>query len=59
MKLERSAYEKLHNSYSSLDISMIDPRMRWMRHVARMGEGRNAHRTLVGKQGEVATCEIY
>jgi hypothetical protein len=26
-------------------------RMRWARHVARMGETRNAHRILVGKPG--------
>jgi hypothetical protein len=43
--------EKLHNLYSPPSIiRMIKPRrMRWMGHVARMGEKRNAYRILVGK----------
>jgi hypothetical protein len=42
---------ELHNLYSSLDIiRQIKSRtMRWARHVARMGEGRNVCRVLVGK----------
>jgi hypothetical protein len=42
---------ELHNSYSSPDtIRQIKPRrMRWEGHVARIGEGRNLYRVLVGK----------
>jgi hypothetical protein len=42
---------ELHNLYSSLDIirQIKSRRMRWAGHVARMGEGRNMHRVLVGK----------
>jgi hypothetical protein len=42
---------ELHNLYSSPDIiRQIKPRrMRWAGHVARMGEGRNVYRVLVGK----------
>jgi hypothetical protein len=41
----------LHNFCSSLDIirKMKSRRMRWAGHVARMGEGRNVYRVLVGK----------
>jgi hypothetical protein len=37
--------------YSSPDIIRLikSRRMRWARHVARMGEGRNVYRVLVGK----------
>jgi hypothetical protein len=37
--------------YSSPDIirHIKSRRMRWARHVARMGEGRNVYRVLVGK----------
>jgi hypothetical protein len=37
--------------YSSQDIirQIKSKRMRWAGHVARMGEGRNAYRVLVGK----------
>jgi hypothetical protein len=41
----------LHNLYSSLDIirQIKSRRMRWAGHVARMGQGRNVCRVLVGK----------
>jgi hypothetical protein len=49
-------WRKLHNEelrdlYSSPSIirMMKSRRMRWARHVARMGEKRNAYRLLVGK----------
>jgi hypothetical protein len=43
---------ELHNLYSSADIIMQikSRRMRWAGHVARMGEGRNVYRVLVGKR---------
>jgi hypothetical protein len=43
--------EELHNLYSSPSIIRIikSSRMRWARHVARMGEKRNVYRLLVGK----------
>jgi hypothetical protein len=43
--------EELHNLYSSLNITRMikSRRMRWARHVARMGEKRNAYSILVGK----------
>jgi hypothetical protein len=43
--------EELHNLYSSPSIIRIikKRRMRWARHVARMGEKRNVYRLLVGK----------
>jgi hypothetical protein len=43
--------EELHNLYSSPDIirQIKSRRMRWSGHVARMGEGRNVYRVLVGK----------
>jgi hypothetical protein len=39
--------------YSALDIirQIKSRRMRWAGHVARMGEGRNVYRVLVGKPG--------
>jgi hypothetical protein len=42
---------ELHNLYSSPDIVMQikSRRIRWAGHVARMGEGRNVYRVLVGK----------
>jgi hypothetical protein len=42
---------ELHNLYSSPDIirQIKLRRMRWAGHVARMGEGRNVYRVLVGK----------
>jgi hypothetical protein len=44
---------ELHNSYSSPDIirQIKSRRMRWEGHVARIGEGRNVCRVLVGKPG--------
>jgi hypothetical protein len=46
--------EELHNLYSSPSIIIVikSRRMRWARHVARMGEKRNAYRILVGKPDE-------
>jgi hypothetical protein len=43
--------EELHNLYYSTNIISIikSRRMRWARHVARMGEKRNVYRLLVGK----------
>jgi hypothetical protein len=40
--------EELHDLYSSPIIRIVKARMRWARHVARMGEKRNAYRFLVG-----------
>jgi hypothetical protein len=42
---------ELHNLYSSPDIisQIKSRRMKWAGHVARMGEGRNVYRVLVGK----------
>jgi hypothetical protein len=42
---------ELHNLYSSQDIirQIKSRRMWWVGHVARMGEGRNVYRVLVGK----------
>jgi hypothetical protein len=43
--------EELHNLYSSPSIIRIikSRRMRWVRHVARMGEKMNVYRLMVGK----------
>jgi hypothetical protein len=49
---------KLHDLYSSPDIvrQIKSRRMKWAVHVARMGEGRNVYRVLVGKpEGEKTT----
>jgi hypothetical protein len=42
---------ELHNLYSSPDIirQIKSRRMTWAEHVARMGEGRNLYRVLVGR----------
>jgi hypothetical protein len=42
---------ELHNLYSSPDTirQIKSRRMRWAGHVARMGEGKNVYRVLVGK----------
>jgi hypothetical protein len=46
--------EELHDLYSFPSIFRIikSRRMRWVEHVARMGEKRNAYRILVGKPEE-------
>jgi hypothetical protein len=43
--------EELHILYSSLNIirQIKSRRMRWARHVARLGEDRNVYRVLMGK----------
>jgi hypothetical protein len=43
--------EEFHNLYSSPNIFRIikSRRIRWAGHVTRMGDNRNAYRTLVGK----------
>jgi hypothetical protein len=43
--------EELHNLYSSPSIIRMikSRRMRWARHVARMGEKQNVHSILMGK----------
>jgi hypothetical protein len=48
---------ELHNLYSSPNIirQIKSRRMRWAGHVARMGEGRNMYRVLVGKAGRKET----
>jgi hypothetical protein len=50
----RKLHNELHNLYSSTSIIRIIKlrRMQWARHVARMGEKRNAYRILVGKPEE-------
>ena len=44
-------YEELSDLYSLPKIVRVveSRRMRWVGHVARMGEGRGVHRVLVGK----------
>jgi hypothetical protein len=43
--------DELHNLYSSPNIVRVikSRRMRWVGHVARIGEGRDVHRVLVGR----------
>jgi hypothetical protein len=43
--------EELHDLYSSTDIirQIKSRQMRWVGHVARMGEGRKVYKVLVGK----------
>jgi hypothetical protein len=43
--------DELHNLYSSPNIVRVikSRRMRWVGHVARMGEGRGVYRVLVGR----------
>jgi hypothetical protein len=52
--------EKLSDLYSlpNIVLAVKSRRMRWVGHVARMGEGRGVHRVLVGKpEGRIAvTC---
>jgi hypothetical protein len=47
---EKLHNEELHNLYSSPNIIIMirSKRMRWARHVARMGNKRNAYRILMG-----------
>jgi hypothetical protein len=48
--LEKLHNEEILNLYSSLNIiRMKSRRMKWVGHVARMGEKRNAYRILVGE----------
>jgi hypothetical protein len=49
-ELRKLRHEELHDMYSSPNIILVikSRRMRWMRHVARMGK-RGAYRALVGK----------
>jgi hypothetical protein len=46
--------DELHSLYSSHNIVRVikSRRMRWARHVARMGEGRSVYRVLVGRPEE-------
>jgi hypothetical protein len=50
-KLGKMHSGELHNLYSSPDIirQIKSRRMRWAGHVARMGEGRNVYRVLMGR----------
>jgi hypothetical protein len=50
---------ELHNLYLLPDIirQIKSRRMRWAGHVARMGEGRNVYRVLVGKPEEKRPIE--
>jgi transcription termination factor 2 len=43
--------DELHDLYSSPNIVRVikSRRLRWARHVARMGEGKGAYRVLVGR----------
>jgi hypothetical protein len=43
--------DELHSLYSSSNIVRVikSRRMRWARHVARMGEGRGVYRVFVGR----------
>jgi hypothetical protein len=49
--MDKVVQTQLHNLYSSPDIirQIKSRRMRWAGHVARVGEGRNMYRVLVGK----------
>jgi hypothetical protein len=49
--VEKLHDEKLNDVYSSPTIARVikSRRMRWTRHVSRMGEGRSMHRVLVRK----------
>jgi hypothetical protein len=47
----RKSHNELHSLYSSPNIVRVikSRRMKWARHVARMGEGRGVYRVLVGE----------
>jgi hypothetical protein len=45
----RKLHNELHNLYSSSNRMAKTKGMRWVRHVARMGEKRNAYMILMGK----------
>jgi hypothetical protein len=47
----RKSHNELHCLHSSPNIVWVikSRRMRWARHVARMGEGRGVYRVLVGR----------
>jgi hypothetical protein len=62
---EDGSWRKLHNDelhglYSSLNIVRVikSRRMRWVRHVACMGEGRGVYRVLVGRPKGKTLLEI-
>ena len=48
---QRKLYNvKLHNLYENADIirTLKSFRLRWVKHVARMGDGRRAHKLFIG-----------
>jgi hypothetical protein len=50
--------EKLHNLYTSQNIIMVTKlRMRWLGHVAHMGDIRSAHKILVRNPEGIITLE--
>jgi hypothetical protein len=58
--MEKSHNEELHDLYSSPIIVWVikSRRMRWVGHVARMGEERGVYRVLVGEtRGKETTGE--
>jgi hypothetical protein len=55
--VEKTAYEELNDMYSSPSIVRVikSRRMRWARHVERMGARRGLYRVLVEKRGKENT----
>jgi hypothetical protein len=51
LKGRKTDHDELHNPYSSPNIVRVikSRRMRWMGHVACMGEGTGVYRVLVGR----------